>query len=112
MSQGGRRILGPCSTLVIALAIAGAGLDALPATLLLDAPTCEMDREVDLDEIKDDEVCVPSSPIRLRRERAPLAWDASPPHLLVPLVPWRATTHLAAAGTPPRRSIWLCCFLC
>ena len=112
MRLGSRRSIGLWPTLVIAQAITGAGLDALPVTLLLDAPACEMDREVDFDEFKDDEVCVASSPFRLRRERAPLVWDAPPLQHFVRFAPWRAMTDLAAAGTPPRRSIWLCRFLC
>src|SRR4051794_7125198 len=104
MSQGGRRFIGPWWMFVIALAIAGAGLDALPASLLRDAPACETDQEVDLDEIKDDEACVESPSIRLRRERTPITWDASSFPSSALLASWRAKTHLAEVGTHPRRS--------
>src|SRR5262245_52700925 len=101
MSRGGRRYLGRWSAFVIALAIAGTGLDALPAILLAEVPACEASSNDDgLDEVENG-VDLASPPLHVRRGAArPARGGALLDHFASP-ASRRAPTRAAAVGRPP-----------
>jgi hypothetical protein len=127
MVQGGRRFLGLWSWLVVPLAIAGSGLDLLPANLWLLRTTSVYElgpREDDIDEFGDDDVWIASPRVRPLRGRATRSLTGSPRlagHVIpnpselatLPLPSRRAIATAAAAATPLQfGSIRLCRFLC
>lgn len=127
MTQGVRRFLGLWSWLVVPLAIAGTGLDLLPANLWLlrNASVYERGpREDDIDEFGDDDVWMASPRVRLLRGRPTRPLAASPRSAgrvipgpgdlaTLPLSSRRTIATAAAAATPLQfSSILLGRFLC
>jgi hypothetical protein len=111
MGQFGGRLVALLSHLVIALAIAGVGLDALPATVLLGAPAWETLGDDGTDDVEDDaDFAWPL--IHVKRSRAVQFRGGASLKPFAPPETWRAMTRAAGAETSPRLSVLLCRFLC
>lgn len=111
MSRGDGRSLTRWSVLVIALAVARAGLDALPAGSNPAAPAREASHDDESPDVEGaDESTAPG--FQSRRARAAPARAASARARFAPSSSWRATRHASTVEMIPRRTILLCRFRC